>query len=88
MATMIITDTAIVAIMLVASIMSSFFAMALAAAGNASTELTASPPVPDDNAMQLLVIELFFLAIGLMVAAVLVFLIWQSWREKRDKARK
>jgi NhaP-type Na+/H+ or K+/H+ antiporter len=45
-------------------------------------------PAPVDNALELLVIELFFLLVGLLVAAILAYLIWQSWRNKKNKERK
>jgi hypothetical protein len=47
-------------------------------------------PSSRDNALQLLAIELFFLLIGLLVVAFLGYLIWESWRKKkeREKAKK
>lgn len=48
----------------------------------------AAQPAPVDNALELLVIELFFLLVGLLVAAILAYLIWQSWRNKKNKERK
>jgi hypothetical protein len=44
-------------------------------------------PSPVDNALQLLVIELFFLLIGLLVLAVLGYFIWDSWRKKKEKGK-
>jgi MFS-type transporter involved in bile tolerance (Atg22 family) len=45
-------------------------------------------PSPVDNALQLLAIELFFLLVGLFVVAVLGYLIWESWRRKKEKGKK
>jgi membrane protein YdbS with pleckstrin-like domain len=44
-------------------------------------------PSPVDNALQLLAIELFFLLVGLFVIAVLGYLIWESWRKKKEKRK-
>jgi heme/copper-type cytochrome/quinol oxidase subunit 2 len=41
----------------------------------------------EDNALQLLAIELFFLLIGLFVIAVLGYLIWESLQKKREKEK-
>lgn len=41
----------------------------------------------EDNALQLLAIELFFLLIGLFVIAVLGYLIWESRRKKKEKEK-
>jgi hypothetical protein len=55
-------------------------AMTVGAAGAGTPVAQAST---DDDALQLLVIELFFLLVGLLIAAFLGYLVWQSWRKKK-----
>lgn len=50
---------------------------------NVEACMIAAQPSTDDNALELLVIELFFLLVGLVVLAILGYLLWQSWRNKK-----
>jgi heme/copper-type cytochrome/quinol oxidase subunit 2 len=50
--------------------------------------MLAAQPSTDDNALELLVIELFFLLVGLVVLAILVYLLWQSRRNKKKAKEK
>jgi hypothetical protein len=50
--------------------------------------MLAAQPSTDDNALELLVIELFFLLVGLVVLAILGYLLWQSGRKKKKAKEK
>lgn len=52
---------------------------------NVQACMLAAQPSTDDNALELLVIELFFLLVGLVVLAILVYLLWLSRRNKKIK---
>ena len=60
--------------------------LSVAVFANVGSAMAAVTPSAGDNALQLLVIELFFLLVGLAVIAFVGFLIWQSWRQKKKKA--
>jgi hypothetical protein len=53
---------------------------------NVEACLLAAQPPTDDHALQLLVIELFFLLVGLVILAILGYLLWQSWHRRKKKA--
>jgi heme/copper-type cytochrome/quinol oxidase subunit 2 len=59
----------------------------MATATNVAAGEPAAQPASDDNALQLLAIELFFLLVGLFVIVVLGYLIWESWRKKKEKGK-
>ena len=60
--------------------------LAAAAAANARAAGPTAQSAANDDTLRLLVIELFFLLVGLAVAAFLGYLVWQSWRRKKKKA--
>jgi heme/copper-type cytochrome/quinol oxidase subunit 2 len=55
---------------------------------NVQARMLAAQPATDNNALELLVIELFFLFVGLVVLAFLVYLLWQSRRNKKKAKEK
>ena len=67
------------ACMLIASVFLFIAAMADVAADMPA----AAQPTPADGALKAIVIELFFLFVGLLVVAALGFLIWRARRKKR-----
>ena len=55
---------------------------------NVQACMLAAQPSNEDNALELLVIELFFLLVGLVVLAILGYLLWQSRRSKKKAKEK